>query len=54
VLDALRALHVPDAVLETLELLRVLVARPSLTAADLRAIQALVTTLQQQLSGGAP
>jgi hypothetical protein len=52
--DALRALHVPDAVLETLEQLRVLVARPSLTAADLRAIQALVTTLQQQLSGGAP
>jgi hypothetical protein len=50
--EALRALHVSDAVLRTLEQLRVRVARQSLTPQELRAIRMLVDTIQQQLSGG--
>jgi hypothetical protein len=52
--EALRPLHVPDAVLRRLEQLRVLVARQSMTPQDLHAIQTLVETIQQQLSGGTP
>jgi hypothetical protein len=52
--DALRPLHVPDAVLHALAQLRGLVAREPVMAQDLRAIQTLVDTLQQQLGGGAP
>ena len=53
-MDALRPLHVPDAVLSALEQLRVLMAHQPMTAQDLHAIQTLVDTIQQQLSGGAP
>jgi hypothetical protein len=52
--EALRPLHMPDAVLEALTQLQSLVARQPLTAQDLRAIQTLVDTIQEQLSGGSP
>lgn len=52
--EALRPLHVPDAVLEALTQLQSLVVRQPLTAQDLRAIETLVDTIQEQLSGGSP
>ena len=52
--EALRPLHVPDAVLRALEQLRVLMAHQPMTPQDLHAIQTLVDTIQRQLSGGAP
>jgi hypothetical protein len=48
--DALRPLNVPDAVLNALEHLRVLVARQPMTTEDLRAIQTLADTITHQLS----
>ena len=48
--DALRALNVPDAVLDALEKLRVLVTRQPGTTADLRAIQTLTDTIKHSLS----
>jgi hypothetical protein len=54
VYETLRPLHVPDAVLRSLEQLRVLTAHQSMTRQDLQAIQTLVDTIQRQLSGEAP
>jgi hypothetical protein len=52
--EALRPLQVPEAVRNALEQLRVLMAHQPMTPQDLHAIQTLVTTMQQQLSGGTP
>jgi hypothetical protein len=48
--ESLRPLNVPPAVLDALEQLRALMARQSLTAGDLSALQALVETVKIQLS----
>jgi hypothetical protein len=52
--ETLRPLHVSDAVLRSLEQLRVLTAHQPMTPQDLHAIQTLVDTIQRQLSGEAP